>query len=151
MILWLLQLTLTQNRSQSVRCATASSGSLLLQQRPRRCRILFIAINNSRTSFASTPSHCNTQYGQLRLAISTLHNTPNPQTRWRDADAEVVERCCCRQSTIFSSSFRPAQRSRYGCSNSWASVLREPLESVILSPCSICAHTDHVRRVSMSS
>ena len=114
-------------------------------------RILSIAIINSYTPFASTQSHCNTQSGQLRLAISTFHKTPTPQTRWRDADAEVVERCCCRQSTTFSSSCRPAQRSRYGCSNSWASALREPSESVILAPCFSRAHTDHHRRVSMSS
>jgi hypothetical protein len=101
--------------------------------------------------FASTPSHCDTQYSQLRLATSTFRNTPTPQTRWRDADAEVVERCCCRQSTTFSSSSRPAQRSRYGCSNSWASALREPSEFVTLSPCFNRAHTDYTPRVSMSS
>jgi hypothetical protein len=150
MFLW-LQLTLTQNRLLSV-CAR-----LLHLDRSWCCcdrdagRILSIAIINSHTPFTSISSHCNIWSSQLRLAIPTSHKPTTPQTVWRDADAEVVERCCCRQSTTFSSSSRPAQRSRYGCSNSWASASREPSESVILSPCFLRAHTDYTHRVSMSS
>jgi hypothetical protein len=155
MFLWLLQLPIdTDAESLFVRALVLHlSPTLLLAAVATETLVASCPSPYSTLipPFASTPFHCLIQNSRLRLAISAFHNTRTPQTRWRDADAEVVERCCCRQSTTFSSSSRPAQRSRYGCLNSWASALREPSESVILSPCFNCAHTDCTLRVSTSS
>ena len=150
MFLW-LQPTLTQNRFLSV----------------RDCCFIWVALaavaTESVVAFCPSPS-ISLKHHSLRSCLTATLSTAfcdllsqpftkhrSPQTRWRDVDAEVVERCCCRQSTTFSSSFRLAQRSRYGCLNSSASVLREPSEFVILSFCSNHAHTDYLYRVSMSS